>query len=236
MKKTIAFISQKGGVGKSTITVLVANILYFYFDLKVAIIDADFPQHSISKGRDKELALIEYNKKLKTLYKNITEDKPPYPIYRTELSSCAEEIQKIREQYDIVLIDPPGALNQDGIVDTINEVNDFFIPILQDNYSLMSSIELYSILINKVKPTSTNFSSCHLFFNRVPAKSKVATIKKELSGKVPFMEEEISAYTIYERAYRSTILPIPKGKKESDKLFLFVNAFIKRLNLDVSIN
>lgn len=234
MSKTIAFISQKGGVGKSTITVLVANLLYFYFGLKVAIIDADFPQHSISKGRVKELATIQQRQNLQALYNKIIEDKPPYPIYKTELTSCAEEIRKIRGQYDIVLIDPPGALNQDGIVDTINEVNDFFIPILQDNYSLMSSIELYSILINKVKPTSTNFSSCHLFFNRVPAMSKVATIKKELSGKVPFMDEEVSAYTIYERAYRSTILPIPKGKKESDKLFLFVDSFIKRLNIPVA--
>ena len=41
----VAFSNQKGGVGKSTLTVLVASYLYYEMGVKVAIMDCDSPQH-----------------------------------------------------------------------------------------------------------------------------------------------------------------------------------------------
>ena len=48
----IAFASQKGGVGKSAFTVLVASILHYQKGLKVGVVDCDSPQHSISRIED----------------------------------------------------------------------------------------------------------------------------------------------------------------------------------------
>lgn len=39
----VAFSNQKGGVGKSTLTVLVASYLYYEMGVKVAIMDCDSP-------------------------------------------------------------------------------------------------------------------------------------------------------------------------------------------------
>lgn len=231
MSKIVSFISQKGGAGKSTATTLTANTMYHHVGLNVAVIDADFPQHSIFKSRQKELNRIKQNERLNIKFKQLTDSRPPYPIFATDLNNCAAKIREIKDQYDLIFVDPPGTLNQEGIEDTIGEINDFFIPIMQDNYSIMSSIELYSILITQVQPNSSNFSACHLFFNRVPAHNQLAHIRRELGEKIPFMQEEISAYSIYERAYRNTLLPIPKGKKESNALFRFTDAFANRLNL-----
>lgn len=45
----IAFASQKGGVGKSTLTVLAASWLHYLHGIRVAVVDCDYPQHTILK-------------------------------------------------------------------------------------------------------------------------------------------------------------------------------------------
>ncbi len=65
MSKIISILNQKGGVGKSNVTTLLANIFHFHFDFKIAVIDCDFPQHTIAKKRQRELKVIENSIHLK---------------------------------------------------------------------------------------------------------------------------------------------------------------------------
>lgn len=56
MKKEPLFISfsnQKGGVGKSAFTVLMASYFNYVLKKNVAIIDCDSPQHSINEDRER---------------------------------------------------------------------------------------------------------------------------------------------------------------------------------------
>ena len=48
-KKTlfVSFATQKGGVGKSTFTIYAASWLHYVKGLNVAVVDCDYPQHSI---------------------------------------------------------------------------------------------------------------------------------------------------------------------------------------------
>ena len=48
-KKTlkISFSTQKGGVGKSTMTTLLASVLHYRLGYNVLVLDCDFPQHSL---------------------------------------------------------------------------------------------------------------------------------------------------------------------------------------------
>ena len=48
------FLHQKGGVGKTTFTVLVASYLYYLKGYNVAVVDCDYPQHSISAMRKRD--------------------------------------------------------------------------------------------------------------------------------------------------------------------------------------
>ena len=50
----VAFSTQKGGVGKTTFTVLVASYLYYLKGYNVAVVDCDYPQHSISAMRKRD--------------------------------------------------------------------------------------------------------------------------------------------------------------------------------------
>ena len=80
MSNVIAIISQKGGAGKSTVTTLLANIFFFILGFRIAVIDADYPQSSISKKRKKELEVITADERLTRIYQKVYANKDPYPI------------------------------------------------------------------------------------------------------------------------------------------------------------
>ena len=50
----VAISNQKGGVGKSALTVVLASYFHFEKDLNVAIIDCDSPQHSLVRMRERD--------------------------------------------------------------------------------------------------------------------------------------------------------------------------------------
>ena len=57
----IAFSTQKGGAGKTTLTVLMASYLYYVKGYDVAVVDCDYPQFSIKDMRERDLKNIERN-------------------------------------------------------------------------------------------------------------------------------------------------------------------------------
>ncbi len=60
MKKEPLFVAlsnQKGGVGKSTFTVLLASYFHYLKGYNVLVVDCDYPQHSISTMRDWESSI-----------------------------------------------------------------------------------------------------------------------------------------------------------------------------------
>ena len=54
----VAVSNQKGGVGKSALTVVLSSYLHFEKNLNVAIIDCDSPQHSLVRMRERDKKAI----------------------------------------------------------------------------------------------------------------------------------------------------------------------------------
>ena len=81
----IAFASQKGGVGKSAFTVLVASILHYQKGLKVGVVDCDSPQHSISRMRDRDIESVQESDFLKVVLYRQHEQirKRSYPVIKS---------------------------------------------------------------------------------------------------------------------------------------------------------
>ncbi len=50
----VAFATQKGGSGKTAITVLVAGYLHYRLGCPLAVIDCDFPQYSLYEMRERD--------------------------------------------------------------------------------------------------------------------------------------------------------------------------------------
>ena len=108
----VAFSTQKGGAGKTTLTVLTASYLYYVRGLKVLVVDCDYPQYSIKEMRDRDVEIIRINA---TFKKNFIEQREriqrdPYPIL---ISKPEEALGKVRsviesgEEFDLVLFDLP---------------------------------------------------------------------------------------------------------------------------------
>ncbi|MEM6320987.1 MAG: ParA family protein, partial [Bacteroidota bacterium] len=219
MSKLISVISQKGGVGKSTTTVLLANVLFFYFKLRVAIIDADYPQNSIAKKRKKELDIAKDNPRLQALYDSIYADREPYPIIPTNLPSAISMCERLGDDFDCIFLDVTGTINQDGYKEVLQNINHFLIPCLEDEFSIWSALELYGTIQQQIKPSSAAFEDCHLFFNKIPRMNIIPHLLKQLTPHFNFLPAHLYEYKHYERKYRSTLFPIPRAKKPGVRLF-----------------
>ena len=57
----IAFSTQKGGVGKTTFTVLAASYLHYVCGYNVLVVDCDYPQFSINEMRKRDAKGLETN-------------------------------------------------------------------------------------------------------------------------------------------------------------------------------
>lgn len=105
-KKTlkVSFSTQKGGVGKSTITILLASVLHYRLGYDVLVMDCDFPQYSLSNMRERDkkaIMLNDYHKKAAMKQFQLI-NKKAYPIIRCKAENAMEESNQYIKQTPIV--------------------------------------------------------------------------------------------------------------------------------------
>lgn len=85
----IALSNQKGGVGKSTMTVLLASYFHYVKGKNVAVIDCDYPQFSIQALRSRDMKNVERSEFLQQLLCRQYErtGKKAYPVL-TSAGKC----------------------------------------------------------------------------------------------------------------------------------------------------
>lgn len=153
--RVIAFSSQKGGAGKTTLTQLVATYL-FSQQVKVLVIDADFPQHSFSRSRQRDLLPTTTSPDLlaSLAEKGIT----PYPIETMSLDDLVRVLPHIRTSanIEIIFLDLPGTLNVDNFALLAKQIDQVIIPFELEFKSFvagMDTIDFYQ-LYNPSMPIS----------------------------------------------------------------------------------
>ena len=86
-KKTllVAFSTQKGGAGKTVLTVLTAGYFHYVKGYNVGVIDCDFPQFSTynMRDRDRKIASTIDHYKLMAYNQLKTQNRKPYPILKS---------------------------------------------------------------------------------------------------------------------------------------------------------
>lgn len=225
----VAFSTQKGGIGKTTLTVLFSSYLHYVKGYNVAVIDCDFPQHSIVRMRSREVEQVMndpfYNKMAEEQFTRL--DKPAFPIVEAKpeqaIAVAEELISRTSDEFDFILFDLPGTLNGEGIVNTLASVDYIFAPISADRMVLESTLQ-FAILINDiiVKPKVGNVKGLYLIWNLVDGREKtklywayedaikeleIQVLKYVLPDSKRFrheMEEE------HKPIFRSTLFPIDK--------------------------
>ena len=72
----VAISTQKGGAGKTTLTVLVASYLHYVKGYNVAVVDCDFPQYSIHDMRKRDMKAVMEDGHYKVLAAQTAEEEP----------------------------------------------------------------------------------------------------------------------------------------------------------------
>ena len=193
MSKIIAFGNQKGGVGKTTCTALVANCLsQSPFNLDVIVIDID-NQKSLSTARQLD---IDYYDKI-----------PPYKILSLDVETFEREIKELDKTNDIILIDTGGKLDKESLKqERVLAYCDFlFIPFVSGNYNLDSSLDYLKFALEIRARRSSNTRKLNLigFINRYRARSRA---RRQLSNEIndlkqfaniEFMRNNLNDYSLF---------------------------------------
>jgi chromosome partitioning protein len=128
--------NQKGGAGKSTLTILLANYLTVIKDYVVTVLDMD------------------YQKSIYTLYEKakILENPEPYEVIEVELEYFPT-IHKVlsKQNSRIILIDLPGKLDDNALIPVYQGADLVLIPFTYDAMTYDSTV-VFSIVMKKINP------------------------------------------------------------------------------------
>lgn len=154
----ISFVNQKGGVGKSTIASIFANHLFGTgknenMKLNIAVIDADDLQQTLYRKRQRELASLEAqleeisDPELKQQYKELENT---YQVLKIASKDIPNEIDSLKDEFDIILIDLPGNMKQEGVITDYFLIDIMLIPFQPNEFDIDSTIQFYNLLMEDV--------------------------------------------------------------------------------------
>ncbi len=233
----VAFSTQKGGAGKTTLTVLMASYLYYVRGMKVLVVDCDYPQYSIKEMRDRDVEILKINK---TFLRNFNELRrriqcDPYPILIAKPEDALARVQARIEaghEYDIVLFDLPGTINNPGVAKTVSLMDYLFCPVAADKLILESSLAFAMKVRDEIMTVSgCSVKDMYMLWNLVDAREKtdlyeryeevfeeqmLQTLKTRLPDAKKYRRE--GSKDAARAVFRSTLLPPDKNLLKGSRL------------------
>ena len=247
-KKTlnVAFSTQKGGAGKTTLTVLAASYLHYLCGYDVVVIDCDFPQHSISEMRERDLKMAMEDEHYKLMaYKQFSAlQKKAYEVIESSPENAVEDAKEAIEALnpDFVFFDFPGTINNPSVVRTLSFMDYIIAPISADRLVLESTLQ-YVITINDalVTPGKANIKGIFLLWNLVDGreKSELYEVYEEVIEKLGFpifntflpdskrFRRELTGN--HRALFRSTLFPAHKSLIRGSNLDLLMDEMLQTL-------
>ncbi|MDR0835609.1 MAG: ParA family protein [Tannerella sp.] len=246
----IAFSTQKGGMGKTAVTVLTASYLHYVKNYRVAVLDCDFPQHSIVKERKRDEGLIIGNDYFKRMAFEMY-SKGGVKAYRvkgstteTAIADAQALIESSEKPYDVIFFDLPGTLNSKGVVQTLAAMDYIFTPVSADRFVLESTLQ-YAAMLNDniISMNRGNLKGLYLFWNMVDSREKtplyeayenaigelgLQIIKTTLPNSVRFRKEMSEDRN---SIFRSTLFPADKALLKGSNIDLLADEICEILKL-----
>ena len=249
----VAIASQKGGVGKSVFTVLLASVLHYRKGLRVAVVDCDSPQHSIALMRERDMESVMKNDGLKVnLYRQYERiRKPAYPVIKSDPEKAVEDLRRYMDEkgetFDIVLFDLPGTLRSEGVVHTVSAMDYIFVPLKADNIVMQSSLQFAKVLEEElIAKGNCNLKGIRLFWNMVDRRGRKDLYDawnrvihrmglRLLSSHIPnTLRYNREADTVCKGIFRSTLFPPDPRQEKGSGLPELVEEICPAIGLEKS--
>lgn len=247
-KKTlnVAFSTQKGGAGKTTLTVLVASYLHYVKGYNVAVIDCDFPQHSIidMRKRDLQMTMEDDHYKLMAYEQFSSLGKKAYVIVESSPENAMADARGIIEEMepDFVFFDLPGTINNPAVVHTLSLMDYIIAPISADRLVLESTLQ-YVVTLNDalITPGKAKIKGMYLLWNLVDGREKTELyeVYEDVIDKLGFLlfktflpdskrfrkEQSVS----HKALFRSTLFPTDKALIKGSNLDILIDEMLETL-------
>ena len=202
----VAFSTQKGGAGKTTLTVLMASYLHYVKGYDVAVIDCDFPQYSIHDMRKRDMDRISkddyYKVQAFELIKTL--QKKPYIIECSRAEDAIGKAEALQASLplDFIFFDLPGTVNNAEVVSTLSRMDYIFTPIIADRVVMESSIKFATVINEQMVVTGKSaIKGIYLIWNMVDGREKT------------------ELYEAYEKVCAEFALPILSTRLPDSKRF-----------------
>ncbi len=248
----MAFATQKGGIGKTTFTVLTASYLHYARGYNVLVIDCDYPQHSIYQIRQREIEIVSSSEQLKSLaMEQFTRlEKKAYTILKASAESAPELVSEHLKQCstlpDIVLFDIPGTVNTQGMHRLLSMLDVFLIPISADRVVLESCLNFAKAMQSMIKDQPSK--QLHLFWNLVDKREKTSLYESYSRGiemlELNLLRTQIPDSKRYrkellsevQRPFRSTLFPPDRQVEKGSNIQELIHEIIETLKLSSNEN
>ncbi|MDH6310663.1 cellulose biosynthesis protein BcsQ [Dysgonomonas sp. PFB1-18] len=246
--KYVAFSTQKGGAGKTTLTVLIASYLHYVKGYNVAIVDCDYPQHSIAEMRERDFKMVEQDEYYKGMaYEQFTrlEGKRAYPVIESSTEKALSDADALCEQgeYDFVFFDLPGTMNNRDLVLALASMDYIIAPIAADRVVMESTLN-YMIVVrdNIVNTGKSNIKAMRLLWNLVDGREKSelyevyeGVIKElgfiALNTFIPDSKRFRREQSVNHKAlFRSTLFPADKSLVKGSNIDALTDELLELIN------
>ncbi|MGV3766802.1 MAG: ParA family protein [Chitinophagaceae bacterium] len=242
----ISFATQKGGVGKSTITTLLASVLHYRLGYNVLVMDCDFPQHSLTRMRERDLKTVMQNEHhKKAAFKQFQAiNKKAYPIIKCKAEEALDKalayIGESPVHWDIIFFDLPGTANTKGVLTTLKTMDYIFSPITADRLVVESTLGFAKAFLKLPETENANKDQVfRLFWNQVDGREKTILydayqeVIRELG--LSMMDTKIMDSKRFRKEsddtgnyiFRSSLLAAEPALLRATKLDLFIQEFLK---------
>ncbi len=226
--KYVAFSTQKGGAGKTTMTVITASWLHYVKGYDVAVIDCDYPQHSIAGMRDRDLKMASEEGYYRNLaYEQFTRlNKNAWPVMESNTRDAIADAEYLAMQgdFDFIFFDLPGTMNDKALIHTIAQVDYVIAPMAADRTVMESTLKyVISIQDNLLGHTGSRIKGMYMLWNMVDGreKSELYKVYEQICAelKLPVLKTFIPNSLRFRReqsevrreVFRSTLFPIDKS-------------------------
>ena len=161
----IVFGNQKGGVGKSTLCVMLANYLTHVKKKEVLIMDMDF-QKTIEEHRQQDSLVSKFEM--------------PYEILPIETTDYPHFASQIEDDGTIVIIDLPGRLDDDSLIPILKDADYVICPFQYEKYAFGSTLT-FAEIVKHFDPKKRIFFVPNKFSNTIAYGELKARADKKLS-------------------------------------------------------
>lgn len=232
MSKIIMFGNQKGGVGKSQVSIMVATALsQSPFNLNVCVLDTD-NQKSVLNSRIFDLRA----------YQTETQ---PFAVIDTKVSEMQKNIGGLDKDYDVIIIDAAGKLDNEQPIETqeitkiLMYVDFLFIPFVAGSHNLNATFK-YLQFVRKVQETRQlqarnlkAFGFVNMFRSRSKSNGFLAEDIEVLkaSESLLMMSTALNDYSLFRDADTITSIYIPLSTDSAKANFTtFLNEILSIIN------